>query len=115
MGPPAVPDAKWGTDGQQRYDLTSPHSAAVLDFLFRQLRVPEYQLRVSWEPDTFVRWDNRVIQHFASNDYLPQRRRMGRGTVRGDAATGDEAVLPIAAHRRGLEARHRRQLYCSRC
>lgn len=82
-------------------------SAAVLDFLFRQPQVPEYQLRVSWKPDTFVLWDNRAVQHFAPNDYLPQRRRMERVTVRGDRVTGDQAALPFGDHARGMQARHR--------
>jgi len=63
-------------------------SAALLDFLFRQAHVPEYQLRVKWQPDTLVLWDNRSVQHYAPHDYYPQRRSMERVTVSGDVPIG---------------------------
>ncbi len=59
-------------------------SRAILDVLFRQAHVPEYQFRVRWEPGTVVFWDNRSTQHYAANDYYPQRRRMERTAVVGD-------------------------------
>lgn len=80
-------------------------SRAVLDLLFRQALVPEYQLRVSWAPDTVVIWDNRSVQHYAPNDYLPQRRRMERITIKGDRPVGDAAALPFADAPRGVPAR----------
>ena len=63
-------------------------SQALLDFLFRQAHVPEYQLRVKWRPDTVVLWDNRSVQHYAPHDYYPQRRSMERVTVTGDIPIG---------------------------
>ena len=33
-------------------------------------------------PITF--WDNRSSQHYAANDYYPNRRRMERVAVKGD-------------------------------
>jgi taurine dioxygenase len=39
-------------------------SQAMLDFLLAQPRIPEFQLRVSWEPGTIVLWDNETTQHY---------------------------------------------------
>lgn len=56
----------------------------LLDFLFQQAKVPEYQFRIRWRPGTIVLWDNRSTQHYANNDYYPNRRRMERVAVIGD-------------------------------
>jgi alpha-ketoglutarate-dependent taurine dioxygenase len=41
-------------------------------------------LALRWEPDTIVFWDNICTQHYAANDYYPQRRGMERTAVIGD-------------------------------
>ncbi len=64
--------------------LEPAESHAILDVLFAQARVPEYQFRIRWTPGTIVFWDNRSTQHYAANDYYPQRRRMERTAVVGD-------------------------------
>jgi taurine dioxygenase len=64
--------------------LEPAESRAILDLLFAQARVPEYQFRIRWTPGTIVFWDNRSTQHYAANDYYPQRRRMERTAVVGD-------------------------------
>jgi taurine dioxygenase len=64
--------------------LQGDESRALLDVLFEQAHVPEYQLRLRWEPNTIVFWDNISTQHYAANDYYPQRRRMERTAVVGD-------------------------------
>jgi taurine dioxygenase len=64
--------------------LTPAESRAILDVLFAQARVPEYQFRLRWTPGMIVFWDNRSTQHYAANDYYPQRRRMERTAVVGD-------------------------------
>ena len=68
--------------------LKEDESRTVLEFLFRQAHTPEYQLRVRWQPDTVVMWDNRSVQHYAPHDYYPRRRTMERVTVAGDAVAG---------------------------
>jgi taurine dioxygenase len=64
--------------------LEPAESRAILDLLFAQARVPEYQFRIRWTPGTIVFWDNRSTQHYAANDYYPQRRRMERTALVGD-------------------------------
>jgi len=65
--------------------LKPAESRAILDVLFAQALVPEYQFRLRWAPGTIVFWDNRSTQHYAANDYYPERRRMERTAVIGDA------------------------------
>jgi taurine dioxygenase len=82
-------------------DLKSDESDALLAFLYRQATIPEYQLRVKWQPDTLVMWDNRSVQHYAAHDYYPARRTMERVTVKGDkpvGVTGPYAPDPVAAN-----------------
>jgi taurine dioxygenase len=64
--------------------MTRDESDALLDFLYRQATVPEYQCRFHWEPGSVAFWDNRAVQHYASNDYWPERRVMERVTVIGE-------------------------------
>ena len=65
--------------------LEPTESRAILDVLFAQAQVPEYQFRLRWAPGTIAFWDNRSTQHYAANDYYPERRRMERTAVIGDA------------------------------
>jgi taurine dioxygenase len=64
--------------------LESAESRALLEVLCAQAQVPEYQFRLRWSPGTIVLWDNRSTQHYAANDYYPERRRMERTAVAGD-------------------------------
>ncbi len=64
--------------------ISAEESRALLAFLTELPRVPEYQFRVRWKPGTIVFWDNRSTQHYACNDYYPNRRRMERVAVVGD-------------------------------
>lgn len=63
-------------------------SQALLDTLYRQAWVPEYQYRHHWQPNMVVFWDNRLVQHYAVHDYYPQRRLMQRVTIKGDRPVG---------------------------
>lgn len=49
--------------------------------LCAQAEVPEYQARLRWRPDTFILFDNQALQHYATNNYLPHRRVIGRATI----------------------------------
>ena len=59
-------------------------SRRLLQLLYRQASVPEYQCRFHWRPDSIAFWDNRSTQHYAVSDYYPQVRVMERVTVAGD-------------------------------
>ena len=65
-------------------ELTGAESRAILDLLFRHVTTDEFTVRLSWQPDTLVMWDNRATQHKPVNDFFPQHRRMHRITVAGD-------------------------------
>lgn len=64
--------------------MHADESRALLDLLFAQVRIPEYQFRFTWQPDSMVFWDNRPTQHYAANDYFPKHRTMHRVTLKGD-------------------------------
>jgi taurine dioxygenase len=59
-------------------------SDALLDFLFQQASIPEYQCRFRWQKNSIAFWDNRSVQHYAVNDYWPQPRVMERVAIVGD-------------------------------
>ena len=65
-------------------DVAPEESAEILARLRLAIMDPSVQCRIRWEVDTFVRWDNRSTQHCATDDFLPNERRMERVTVVGD-------------------------------
>jgi|AmaraimetFIIA100_FD_contig_121_142081_length_4382_multi_4_in_0_out_0_3 taurine dioxygenase len=69
-------------------DMEEHESRLLLDTLFHQALIPEYQFRLHWAPHTIAMWDNRSTQHYAVNDYYPQRRFMERVTIRGGPVIG---------------------------
>lgn len=100
-------------------DLKEDESRTLLQFLYEQARVPEYQLRVKWQPNTVVMWDNRAVQHYAPHDYYPRRRTMERVTIAGERPVGvsgtyspepDALVDTATAHGGSGGQRLRRQL-----
>lgn len=79
--------------------MKEAESRALLDLLFDQAKTPEYQLRVRWEPNQMVMWDNRSTHHYAVHDYWPQRRRMERITVKGDRPFGPAATEAVGGEK----------------
>ena len=64
--------------------LNDDESEALLKLLYAQAQIPEYQFRLRWKPGTIAFWDNASTQHYAANDYYPNRRLMERVAVIGD-------------------------------
>jgi taurine dioxygenase len=64
--------------------LRRKESDAILAMLFAHIQQPEFLVRWRWSANAVAFWDNRVTQHYAVNDYLPNRRIMNRATVLGD-------------------------------
>jgi taurine dioxygenase len=83
-----------GINGMEEHE-----SRALLDLLFRQALVPEYQFRHRWAPHTIAMWDNRSTQHYAVHDYYPQRRYMERVTIKGGPVTGMTKADPASIRR----------------
>lgn len=67
-------------------EMNDDKSSELLEILFDQSSIPEYQFRLKWQPGTVAIWDNRSCQHYAVNDYYPNNRHMERIAVAGDKA-----------------------------
>jgi taurine dioxygenase len=65
-------------------ELSEAESEAILRLLFSHATRPEFTIRWRWQPHDVAFWDNRVTQHYAVDDYRPQRRVMHRATILGD-------------------------------
>jgi taurine dioxygenase len=83
-----------GIDGMDERE-----SRQLLDTLFHQALVPEYQHRHHWQPHTIAMWDNRSTQHYAVHDYYPQRRNMERVTIKGGPVTGVPKADPASVRK----------------
>jgi taurine dioxygenase len=59
-------------------------SKRIISHLEKAIMDPSVQCRFRWEVDSFAMWDNRCTQHFATNDFFPETRRVERVTVIGD-------------------------------
>lgn len=64
--------------------LSAKESDALLQHLYAQAVVPEFQCRFRWRAGSIAFWDNRAAQHYAASDYFPAVRRMERVTIAGD-------------------------------
>jgi len=64
--------------------LTAGESDVLLEYLFRHIETPEFQVRFRWHPGSVAFWDNRAVQHFAIWDYFPEVRSGFRVTITGD-------------------------------
>jgi taurine dioxygenase len=65
--------------------LSDHDGAALLNYLFAYINLPESQCRIRWRSGTVLFWDNRSVQHYAVADYMPEVRIMERVSISGDA------------------------------
>lgn len=72
-------------------DLNHEESRGLLNLLFTHSAKPEYCVRWQWQKGDVVFWDNRITQHYACDDYRPQRRIMHRATILGDRPAGPQS------------------------
>lgn len=62
---------------------SEPESALLLDYIYRFSTQPIFTCRIKWQAGMVVIWDNRLVQHFATGDYVGHARLMHRITVEG--------------------------------
>lgn len=86
--------------------MDEAESRAILELLFHQAEIPEYQYRHHWTPGTLVFWDNRSVQHYAIHDYYPNRRKLERITIKGERPYSDIPALDtdVIRTRKGARA-----------
>ena len=71
--------------------LSQKESDWLLDHLYAQAAIPEYQVRFRWQANSIAFWDNRSTQHYAVGDYYPAMRHVERVTIMGDKPFFDPA------------------------
>jgi len=73
-----------GGFAQRLVGHSSSESVDLLRTLQTYVTRPENTVRWRWREGDLAIWDNRSTQHYAANDYYPERRRMERTAVVGD-------------------------------
>jgi taurine dioxygenase len=68
--------------------LNEVESEELLQFLFQQIHIPEYQVRFKWEDNSIAFWDNFATQHYAVADYYPNIRIGERVAIVGERPAG---------------------------
>lgn len=68
--------------------LSNTESKDIIRLLQAYVTRPENVVRVNWEPDQLVLFDNRITQHYAPDNYDGQPRKLNRVTIAGDIPVG---------------------------
>lgn len=68
--------------------LSKTESRDILRLLQAYVTRPENVVRVVWEPDQLVVFDNQITQHYAPDNYDGLPRRLNRVTVAGEVPVG---------------------------
>jgi taurine dioxygenase len=72
--------------------LSNTESKDILRLLQAYITRPENVVRVKWEPNQLVLFDNRITQHYAPSNYDDQPRKLNRVTIAGDIPVGVEGT-----------------------
>ncbi len=75
-------------------ELKRHEAQSLLEFLFRHIETPEFQVRFRWETNSVAFWDNRCTQHRALADFFPDTRTMERVTINGSKPFYSESPRP---------------------
>lgn len=81
-----------GGFAQRIAGLSKGESRDILRLLQSYVTRPENVVRVTWEPNQLVLFDNRITQHYAVDNYDDLPRRLNRVTVAGDVPVGIDGV-----------------------
>lgn len=73
--------------------LSNTESRDILRLLQAYVTRPENVVRVNWEPNQVVLFDNRITQHYAPDNYDSQPRRLNRVTIAGDIPVGVDGTV----------------------
>jgi taurine dioxygenase len=79
-----------GGFAQNIVGLRPREGRAILDIFQSYVTRPENVFRWQWAPGDLVLFDNRITQHYASDDYGDLPRLLHRVTVAGDVPAGVE-------------------------
>lgn len=63
---------------------TQKESAPLLQYLYEHCAKPDYCCRFRWTPRSVAMWDNRLVQHYALDDYQAYERLIYRVTIAGE-------------------------------
>ena len=77
-----------GGFAQRLVGLSAAESRDLIRLFQSYVSRPENIVRVAWEPDQLVVFDNRITQHYAIDNYDRLPRQLHRVTVAGDVPVG---------------------------
>lgn len=78
--------------------LSNTESKDIIRLLQAYVTRPENIVRVNWEPNQLVLFDNRITQHYAPDNYDGQPRKLNRVTIAGDIPVGVDGKASQALH-----------------
>ncbi|MFF1828932.1 TauD/TfdA dioxygenase family protein [Paenarthrobacter sp. NPDC058040] len=73
--------------------LSNTESKDIIRLLQAYVTRPENVVRVNWEPNQVVLFDNRITQHYAPDNYDGQPRKLNRVTIAGDIPVSIDGKL----------------------